>query len=84
MQESMLTTVDNPHDPFTEFDDWLLFDTHAGYHTLNFLARIVITSDQLSEPDQALKIELGIDEIVKENVLGIYRKVTREIPNTFT
>lgn len=84
MQESMLTTVDNPYDPFTEFDEWLLFDTHSGYHTLNFLARIVITSDQLSEPDQALKIELGIDEIVKENVLGIYRKVTREIPNTFT
>ena len=75
MAEHMLTTVDNPFDPFTEFDEWLGFDEAAGYHTTGLLARIIRTSDDLSEADQSKAIEDAIDEIVEENVLGIYKKV---------
>lgn len=74
----MLTTVDNPYDPFTRFDEWYSWDAAAGYHTPSFLARIVKSSDELSEADQDLAIERAIDEIVKENVLGLYRKVSQE------
>lgn len=77
MTEHMLTTVDNPFDPFTHFDEWYVFDVAAGHHTLSFLARIVKTSDELSEADQSLAIEQAIDEIVEENVLGLYRKVAQ-------
>jgi hypothetical protein len=76
---SRLTTVDNPHDPFDEYLAWFAYDTSSGYHTPTFLARILKDSDQLSDADEELANELAIDEIVKENVLGIYRKVTREI-----
>ena len=76
----MLTTVDNPFNPFTEFDEWNRWDQRAGYYTTAFLARVVNTSDELSESDQQLFIELGIDEIVKENVLGLYRKVASDSP----
>ena len=78
MIESMLTTTDNPYDPFEEFDEWYVYDTSAGYHSLSFLARIAKTSHEESEPDESLAIELAIDEIVSENVLGIYRKISRE------
>lgn len=71
----MLTTLDNPHNPFTAFDDWYTWDTRQGHHTLAFLARITITSNDLSEADQDAAIEAAIEEIVTENVLGIYRKV---------
>lgn len=74
--EHMLTTTDNPFDPFTQFDEWYAFDENAGYFTTSFLARIVITSDELSDADRSLAIELAIDEIIDENVLGIYRKVS--------
>lgn len=74
--ESMLTTTDNPFNPFTQFDEWYRFDVDAGYNTSAFLARIVVDSDELSEPDQSAAIEDAIDEVVRENVLGIYRKVT--------
>ena len=80
MIESMLTTVDNPHDPFDDFDAWYAFDARAGYHTPSFLARITVTSHELSPADESLAIEQAIDEIVKENVLGIYKKVSREVP----
>ena len=80
MLRSRLTTTDNPHDPFDDYPAWFAFDTSSGYYTPSFLARILVSSDQLSEADEELAIEQAIDEIVRENVLGIYRKVTREIP----
>lgn len=75
MVEHMLTTVDNPYDPFTQIDEWYAFDEAAGYHTTGLLARIVKTSHELSEADESLALEHAIDEIVTMNVLGIYRKV---------
>src|SRR5512135_2602763 len=80
VNNSMLTTLDNPYSPFTQFDEWYEFDTEKGYDTCNYLARVAKTSDDLSDEDEALAIEQAIDEIVKLNVLGIYIKVK---PNTF-
>ena len=72
---SMLTTIDNPFNPFTQFDEWFAFDESKGYHTCSYLARITKGSYELSEADDVLAQELAIDEIIKINVLGIYRKV---------
>lgn len=77
--ETMLTTVDNPWNPFTHYKEWYLFDTSRGYNSPALLARVAITSDELSEADQELAIEQAIDEIVKENVSGMHRKVKREL-----
>ena len=49
--EVMLTTVDNPYDPFTQFDEWLMFDEDHGYHTCSYLARIAKDTDGLSEDE---------------------------------
>lgn len=81
--EYMLTTVDNPFDPFTRFDEWLGYDMSCGYNTVAMLDRIANVSNDLSEPDQALAIQQAIDEIVQENVLGMWRKVSRESAKTF-
>lgn len=75
MKQNMLTTIDNPFDPFTQFTDWFAYDAQLGHHTLAYLSRIVITSDELSEADQAAAIEQAIDEIIKDDALKIYRKV---------
>jgi len=77
----MLTTVDNPFDPFTQFDEWLQFDQSSGYFTTEYLARLTITSNDLSEVDQDKAIELAIEEIVRENINGMYKKV--EAPSNF-
>lgn len=77
----MLTTVDNPYNPFTEWDEWFDFDRHQGYHTPAFLARIAKVSSDLPEPEQQRIINEAIDEIVEENVSGMWRKVSA---NDFT
>lgn len=71
----LLTTEDNPFNPFTEFNKWYAFDTSSGYHSLALLARVCSTSDQLSELDNDQAITLAIDEIVEENVSGVHMKV---------
>ena len=76
--ETMLTTVDNPHDPFTDYDNWYQWDERAGYHSTSFLARIIQTSNEISDADHDLAMDLAIDEIVKENVSGVHTKVMRE------
>jgi hypothetical protein len=78
MEETLLTTIDNPYNPFTQWDEWYAFDTSKGYNTCAYLARVTITSDELSSADEDLAIQSAIDEIVKINILGIYKKVTRD------
>ena len=75
--EYMLTTVDNPFDPFTRFDEWNTYDISMGYNSLAFLARVAYTSHELSDADQVLSIQNAIDQIVEENVSGMWRKVSR-------
>lgn len=77
MARTMLTTIDNPFDPFTQFDEWFAFDEDNGYHTCAYLARITVTSDELSEADEDQAIENAIDEIIKFNLLGLYRKAIK-------
>jgi hypothetical protein len=79
--EYMLTTVDNPFDPFTRFDEWYEYDVRLGYNSSSFLARVAKVSNEMSEPDQALAIQNAIDEICFENVSGMWRKVSRESVN---
>ena len=61
----MLTTFDNPYNPFDEFTSWFMFDEEKGYHSCAYLGRIAKTSEQLSDEENAQEIERAIDEIIK-------------------
>ena len=71
----MLTTVDNPFNPFTQWREWFAYDEQMGYHTCALLARVTVTGDELSDVDQQLAVQVAIDEIARENVSGVHRKV---------
>ena len=79
MKVSMLTTTDNPYSPFDEWDEWFTQDVMLGHHTPSYLARVAYTSEELSEADQDLAVMNAMEEIVRDNPLGIYRIVTKEI-----
>jgi len=72
----MLTTFDNPYDPFSQFDEWFQWDVAAGYHTASFLGAVLASSFELSEADQERAVQDAIDEIVRENISGMHRKVS--------
>lgn len=75
----MLSTVDNPWNPFIHFDEWYAWDIAAGYHSMALLARIAKVSDDLSDADVSDIIERAIEEVVQENVLGVFVKVTPDM-----
>lgn len=75
MAKYMLTTVDNPFDPYENFDSWLNYDLDKGYNSCSLLARHCYTSDQLSDAENDAEIERAIDEIIKNDWINIYRKV---------
>lgn len=76
-EQVMITTTDNPFNPFDQYEEWLTWDMNHGYNTIGLLARVVVTSDELSDEDQAIALLRGIDEIVDYNVSGVHAKVIR-------
>jgi len=70
-----ITTVDNPYNPFNDFTSWFMFDIQKGYNTCGYLGRVSQTSDDMSDEEQDAEIERSIDEIIKNDVLNIYKKV---------
>lgn len=78
VEQVALTTVDNPYDPFDDFNQWYLFDVLKGYNSCAYLARIAHTSDQLTNEENQLEIEKAIDEIIKYDYMNIYKKVKRK------
>lgn len=72
---AMLTTFDNPFNPFENFNEWFRFDTDKGYNSCGFVDRIARTSDALSDEENDREIERAIDEIIKYDFMNIYKKV---------
>ena len=84
----MLTTIDNPYDPFTQFNSWYLCDLELANNNsvhvpcCSYLARIAKTSDQLTDEENALEVERAIDEIIKLDFMNVYKKVCMEEPSS--
>ena len=82
MSKCALTTVDNPYDPFDDFDSWYQFDMDKGYSSCSYLDRIARTSDQLTDEENDREIERAIDEIIKYDFLNVYTKVSKTLNET--
>lgn len=77
--EFMLTTFDNPFDPFEDFTSWWMFDIEKGYNSCSYLDRIANVSDDMTQKEVNAEIERAIDEIILYNPLNIYKKVQRQV-----
>lgn len=73
----MLTTIDNPYDPFEDFKSWFKYDVEHGYNTCGYLARISRTTDQFTDEENAIEIENAIDEIIEHDFMNIYVKLKK-------
>ncbi len=74
----MLTTFDNPYDPFTQFDEWYNYDQSMGYCTCGLIDRVSWYSDELSELDQKIEVVRAINSILSDVGTEIYKKVTKQ------
>lgn len=72
--EVMLTTINNPFNPFTEFDNWLSFDYRNGTDCCGTVARIAKTTNALTDELNDIEIEKAMDSIV-ESMPGVFIKL---------
>lgn len=77
VNDVMLTTIDNPFDPFDDFDSWFQFDVEKGYNSCAMIARIDKSTPDMSIEEDMMETERVIDEIIKNDFLNIYKKVSR-------
>ena len=73
----MLTTFDNPFDPFEQFTSWFMFDVEKGYNSCSYLARIAKLTDDMTDQEVSDEIERAIDEIIQYDFANIYKKVEK-------
>ena len=69
--EATITTIDNPFDPFEQFDSWFLFDCEKGYDTCGKLMRIAKISEDMSsvEYDKAIEDYTKAIALDNENIM---------------
>ena len=75
--QCLLTTFDNPFDPFEQYTSWMLFDKEKGYDSSERLMRIANITDEMTQKEIDEEIERAIDEIVKYDFTNTYKKIKR-------
>lgn len=80
--QMMLTTADNPYNPFTHWDEWYAYDTSHGYDTSGYLARVLVSSDDLSQADQQAALINAMNSIISNDSSLDYRVVTDSESNS--
>lgn len=72
----MLTTFDNPFNPFTDFEIWWKFDLLLGHDCCGLLARTSRTSEIFGDDVNDKLINEAMDQIVERDPF-LYKKVKR-------
>ena len=78
----MLSTIDNPYNPFEDYSSWLMFDKEKGYDSAERLMRIAKITDDMTQKEENEEIERAIDEIIKYDFLNVYTKVSKTLNET--
>ena len=76
--EYMLTTIDNPYDPFDQFTSWLMFDKEKGYDSCERLARLANITSEMTQKEIDEETDRAIDELIKLDLTDTFIKVCKK------
>lgn len=80
----LITTVDNPYDPVTDFKNWYVYDLAILKHnTLGKLCDIAIVNDSMTDEEYSSEIERAIDELIAIDPFVQYKKIVTDDPVRF-
>ena len=74
----MLTTFDNPFNPFVDFSSWYMFDCEKGHNTCSRLARIVNLDSEMTQKEVDEEKERAMKLIVKYDFEDKFMMGTQE------
>lgn len=76
LEQFMLTTFDNPFNPFENFRDWFVFDIEKGYKCCEIVDRISNVTNEMSSTEKILAQNDAIERFIAVDPLNIYTKVS--------
>lgn len=79
--EYMLTTIDNPYNPFEQFTLWYLFDKEKGYNTCERLARLANITSDMSQKEIDEETNRAMDKLIEIDFLNIFKRISRNSNN---
>ena len=75
--ECMLTTFDNPFDPFEDFTSWYLFDMEKGYDCCGRVDRLANITDEMTDYEIECEVERAIDRLVELDFTDTFKKFVK-------
>ena len=75
--EYMLTTNDNPYDPFEQFPQWLLFDKEKGYDSCERLMRLANLNPEMSQKEIDDEVDRAMNKLIELDFTNTYKRVKR-------
>ena len=81
MKICALTTKDNPYDYFKNPDEWASYEAFTGNRVYRALGNCTYTSSDISYEENAREVERSIDDIIKNDIIGVFKKVSTEVPD---
>lgn len=82
MDDCVLTTIDNPWNPFTHPREWLAFDTAHGYNTNRWVAFFSRDSSRFDDEFRDKEIEYAMNKVLEINPFGLHMKVYKKEADT--
>jgi hypothetical protein len=74
--EFLITTVDNPFNPFTESDEWRVWDTTYGYNTYERLVELGHFDSDMTEDEEEEEYKRAMIRLLR--IHPMYIKVPNE------
>lgn len=78
-ERTLITTVDNPFDPFENFAAWNRWDQDHGYNTWSLVCRLAKISDDMSDSEYSDEISAACEEIARFNLSTKHKKVSKTV-----
>ena len=78
MEQHLLTTIDNPYNPFVDFSSWYMFDCEKGHNTSARLARIANIDCEMTQKEIDEETERAMNLIAKYDFEDKYVLGTEE------
>ena len=70
----LLTTIDNPYDPFEEFSLWNLFDKEKGHNTCELIGRLSRMSFDMTSKEEEEEYDRVVDFIILHDLQDKYKR----------
>lgn len=74
----VLTTIDNPYNPKTDYLKWKQWDEESGYYTESYIARLLMMEEEFDIDNELKTVELTnkvINDVLENDPTNLYALV---------